>query len=68
MRRDHFGQVQELPPKLRAVIRFQSTQTQDYVSAPPTSRIEQRMEEEIEEEMKELSYISSAVSEPRWAL
>ena len=32
-RRDHFGQVQELPPKRRAVIRVQSSQTQDYVSA-----------------------------------
>ena len=42
-------------------MRVESAETQDSVSEP------QWVEEENEEEMEELSFIPSAVSEPRWA-
>ena len=35
---------------------------------PLTSHLDQRLEADNEEEMGELSFIPSAVSEPRWAL
>ena len=44
------------------MIRVESAETQDYVSEP------QRLEEIDDEEMKELSFIPSAASEPRWAM
>ena len=50
------------PQKRRSVTRVESAETQDCVSEP------QWIEEENEEEMKELSFIPSAVSEPRCAL
>ena len=51
------------PPQKRiAVLRVESAETQDCVSAP------QWIEEENEEEVEELSFVPSAVSEPRWAL
>ena len=54
------------PQKGRAAVRVESAETEDYVSAPPlTSRMEQRMEAGNEEEMEELSFVPSAVSEPR---
>ena len=64
-----FGQDKAPPQKRRAVTRVESAETQDYVSAPPlTSCMEQTMETEDEEEMEELSFVPSAVSEPRWSL
>ena len=60
-----FGQVKAPPQKRRAVIRVESAETQDYVSALPlTSCMEQKMEAEDE---KNMSFVSSAVREPRWA-
>ena len=50
------------PQKRRAVIRVEAAKTQEYVSEP------QGLEEIDDEEMEELSFILSAVSEPRWAL
>ena len=41
---------------------MESAETQDYASEP------QGFEEIDDEEMKELSFLPSAVSEPRWAL
>ena len=41
---------------------WESVERQDHVSEP------QCIEEENEEEMEELSFLPSAVSEPRWAL
>ena len=65
--RDPFDQDKAPPHKIRAVIRVQSAETQDYVSAPPlTSCTEQTVQAEHEEEMKEPSFIPSVVSEPRW--
>ena len=61
------GQDKAHRQRRRAVTRVESAETQDYVSAPPlTSCMEQTMEDE--EEMEELSFVPSAVSEPRWAL
>ena len=63
-----FGQVKAPPQKRRAVLRAESAETQDYVSAlPVTSCMEQSMEAEDEKDMEELSFVPSAVSEPRWA-
>ena len=50
------------PQKRSAVIRVESAETQHYVSKP------QGLEEIDDEEVEELSFIPSAVSEPRWAL
>ena len=61
-----FGQVKAPSQKRRAVIRAESAETQDHVSAPPvTSHGEQKMEAENVEDMEELSF---AASEPRWAV
>ena len=46
--------------KTRAVIRVESAETQDYIPEP------QGLEETDAEEVEELSFIPSAVSEPRW--
>ena len=46
-----------------------SAETQDYVSTPPlTSSMEQEMTAEDEKDMEELSFVPSAVSEPRRAV
>ena len=50
------------PQKRSAVVRTESAEAQEYVSEP------QGFEEKDEEEMEELSFVPSAVSEPRWAL
>ena len=66
---DHrsFGQVKAPPQKGRTVMRAESVEAQDYVSAPLlTSHLEQKME--AEEEVEELSFVPSAASEPRWVL
>ena len=66
---ESFGQVKAPPKKRKAVVWVESAETQDDVSARPwTSRMEQGMETENEEDMEELSFLPSAVSEPRWAL
>ena len=63
------GQDMAPPQKRRAVIRVESAETQDYVSAHPlTSCMEQKMEAEDEKDMEELSFVPSAVREPRWTL
>ena len=56
------ARVNTPPQKRRALKRVESAETQDYVSEP------QGFEEIHDEEMKELSFIPSAVREPRWAL
>ena len=62
-----FGQVKAPPQKGRTVMRVESVEAQDYVSATPlTSHVEQKME--AEEVVEELSFVPSAASEPRWAL
>ena len=55
------ARVKAPPQKRRAVIRVESAHTQDYVSEP------HGLEETDEDEMEELSFIPTAVSEPRWA-
>ena len=55
-------QAKAPPQKRRAVTRVRSAGAQDYVSEPHW------IEEKMGEEMEELSFIPSAVSEPRWAL
>ena len=56
------ARVKAPPQKRRTMIRVESKEVQDYVS-------EQQGHEEIDvQEMEELSFIPSAVSEPRWAL
>ena len=65
---ESFGRVEAPPQRRRAVIRVESAETQDCVSAPPLmSHLEQNIEAD-EKNMKELSNVPSAVSEPRWAL
>ena len=50
------------------LVRNKSVETQDYVSAlPQTCRMEQKIEAD-EKNTGELSFVSSAVSEPHWAL
>ena len=56
------ARVDAPPQKRREVVRVESAETQDYVSEPPG------LEESDDEEIEELSFIPSAVSEPRWAL
>ena len=64
-----FGQVKAPPQNRRAVIRVESAETQYYVSGPLlTSRMDQKTEAEDENDMEELSFVPSAVSEPRWGL
>ena len=64
-----FCQAKAPPQKRRAVIRVESAEAQDCVSAPALTRgMEQKMEAEDEKDMEELSFVPSAVSEPRWAL
>ena len=53
---------EQSPARVQAVIRVQSAEPQDHVSEP------QGLEEIDDEEMEELSFIPSAVSEPRCAL
>ena len=63
------GQVKAPHQKRRAVMCVESAETQDCVSAPPlTSCMEQIMEAEDEKDIEELSFVPSAVSEPRWAI
>ena len=55
--------------KRRAVVRVESAETQDCVSALPlASYLDQKVEVEDEKNIEELSSVPSAVSEPRWAL
>ena len=56
-----FGQVKAPVQKRRAVIRVESAERQDYVSAPPLTS-------GMGTDMEELSFVPSAVSEHRWAL
>ena len=52
---ESFGQVKPLPQKGRAVVREESAERQDYMSAPPlTSHLEQNIQAEDEENMKDL--------------
>ena len=64
-----FGKVKAPPQKRRAVARAESVETQDYVAAPPlTSCLEQKIEAEDQKTMEEVSFVPSAVREPRWVL
>ena len=60
-----FGHFEAPPQKRRAVIRKE----QEYVSALPLmNHLGQNTEAEDEKNMEELSFVPSAVSEPRWTL
>ena len=64
-----FGQVKTPPQTRRAVKRAESAEAQHYVSALPlTSHMDQMTKAEDEKNMEDLSFVPSAVSEPRWAL
>ena len=54
--------VKAPPQKRRVVIRVESAETQDYVSG------QQGFVDLCQEEAEELGLVSSAVSEPEWAL
>ena len=56
------ARVQAPPQNRRAVIRVESAETHDYVSEP------QGLEEIDDEKMEDLSFIQSAVSDPRCVL
>ena len=52
---ESFGQLKALPQKGRAVVRKESAERQDYMSAPPlTSHLEQNVQAEDEKNMEEL--------------
>ena len=46
----------------------ESAETRDYASAPPLTSCTEQTTEEDEKNMEDLSFVGSAVSEPRWAL
>ena len=51
------------------MIRKESAQTQDYVSAPPlVSHLDQNMEVGKDVNLEELGVVPSAVSQPSWAI